>query len=234
MKVFGRPEFLNLYYRYFSPLLRGVDIDVWNLDLYLLSPDEMPKTSPNSHRPHFAPPKTARIPVVNVPGIMPSVVFSALINVIAHEIGHFIHVTYLSNETPEDEIWQEWAELSGNHLDYESFEWRVADYGNARHPYPHIPIFEIFADDFRDWLLGRKPGRAYKKFFYNLWGQEYMTKVLMWIGNKEYVIDGEKYEMDVAPEIKNGRTLIPLRAVAEALECHVDWDGEERKVTIRK
>lgn len=40
--------------------------------------------------------------------------------------------------------------------------------------------------------------------------------------------------LDVAPLIKEGRTLIPLRAVSEALGANVDWNGETRAITITK
>lgn len=41
-------------------------------------------------------------------------------------------------------------------------------------------------------------------------------------------------ELDVAPYINNGRTLVPLRAVSEILGATVEWDGEARAVTITK
>ncbi|MDO5479829.1 MAG: copper amine oxidase N-terminal domain-containing protein, partial [Clostridia bacterium] len=44
-------------------------------------------------------------------------------------------------------------------------------------------------------------------------------------------VDFEKYD-GVEPEIENERTLIPLRAVVEALEAEVLWDEKERKITI--
>ena len=40
------------------------------------------------------------------------------------------------------------------------------------------------------------------------------------------------YYMDVAPIVKNGRTLVPLRAAAEMLGLTVEWDGTNRIVTI--
>ena len=38
--------------------------------------------------------------------------------------------------------------------------------------------------------------------------------------------------MDVAPIIREGRTLLPIRYVAEALGAEVGWNGKEQKVTI--
>lgn len=38
--------------------------------------------------------------------------------------------------------------------------------------------------------------------------------------------------LDVAPFIENDRTLVPVRAVAEALDAKVDWDNNTRTVII--
>lgn len=40
--------------------------------------------------------------------------------------------------------------------------------------------------------------------------------------------------LDAAPFILNDRTLVPARAVSEALEAKVEWDGETRTVTVTK
>ncbi len=56
------------------------------------------------------------------------------------------------------------------------------------------------------------------------------------IGNKTifYVIDGVSgsYECDVAPQIITGRTLIPLRGVAECAGCHVEWNEDTSTAVI--
>lgn len=41
-------------------------------------------------------------------------------------------------------------------------------------------------------------------------------------------------KVDESPYIENGRTLVPLRNVAEALKGEVNWDGEQQKITIQK
>ena len=40
-------------------------------------------------------------------------------------------------------------------------------------------------------------------------------------------------QMDVAPEIKDGRTMLPARWVAEALGAEVDWDEANQQATIK-
>lgn len=39
-------------------------------------------------------------------------------------------------------------------------------------------------------------------------------------------------ELDVAPQIVNDRTLVPVRAVSEALGVQVDWDNATRTVIL--
>ena len=54
----------------------------------------------------------------------------------------------------------------------------------------------------------------------------------LWIGDKTISVNGEAKQMDVEPHLKNSRTFIPLRFVAENMGYSVDWDGGERKVTL--
>ena len=45
-------------------------------------------------------------------------------------------------------------------------------------------------------------------------------------------IDGEAKTLDVPAMLYNERTLVPVRAVSEALNCNVNWIGEENTVAI--
>ncbi|NLC11009.1 MAG: copper amine oxidase N-terminal domain-containing protein [Firmicutes bacterium] len=45
-------------------------------------------------------------------------------------------------------------------------------------------------------------------------------------------LDGAPLEMDVPPVIKDNRTLVPFRAIGEALMAEVNWDGSAGKVTL--
>lgn len=40
-------------------------------------------------------------------------------------------------------------------------------------------------------------------------------------------------EIDTAPQIHNGRTLVPVRVISESLGCNVEWDGESQTVIIK-
>ena len=43
----------------------------------------------------------------------------------------------------------------------------------------------------------------------------------------------KRTELDVAPFIKDGRTLVPVRAISEALGAEVGWDNDTRTVTVK-
>lgn len=46
--------------------------------------------------------------------------------------------------------------------------------------------------------------------------------------------NGEAMQMDVAPTIRDGRTLVPLRAVSEASGCDVQWNDVTKTIYIGK
>lgn len=52
------------------------------------------------------------------------------------------------------------------------------------------------------------------------------------IGSKTMYVNDEPVDIDVPPTIIEGRTLLPIRWIAEPLGADVGWDGTERKVTV--
>ncbi len=50
----------------------------------------------------------------------------------------------------------------------------------------------------------------------------------------QVILDGEKIQFDVPPQAINQRTMVPLRAIFEALGATVDWDNETQTVTAKK
>jgi len=52
------------------------------------------------------------------------------------------------------------------------------------------------------------------------------------IGSLMMVVDGRDATLDSPAVIKNGRTLVPIRAIIEALGGTVGWDGAARKATV--
>lgn len=63
------------------------------------------------------------------------------------------------------------------------------------------------------------------------------AKVTIKIGRKDLIkkLNGKEsiIKMDAAPYIKNGRTMLPIRFVAEALGMSVTWDAKTRTVIIK-
>lgn len=54
------------------------------------------------------------------------------------------------------------------------------------------------------------------------------------IGSNVMIINGTNFTMDVAPEIVDpGRTMLPIRWVAQALGCTVEWDDATQSVTVK-
>ena len=53
------------------------------------------------------------------------------------------------------------------------------------------------------------------------------------IGSREYKYDDRVTWGDVAPYISNNRTLVPIRIIAEHLNCDVFWNDEKQIVSIK-
>jgi len=52
------------------------------------------------------------------------------------------------------------------------------------------------------------------------------------VGSKNMIINGANIAMDAAPEIKDGRTMLPFRWIAWAFGANVEWDSATQTVTI--
>jgi len=64
--------------------------------------------------------------------------------------------------------------------------------------------------------------------------QNNSDKIILTIGKKEATVFGEKITNDVAPVVKNDRTMLPIRFIAEALGAKVGWNANEQIVTVTK
>ncbi|MDO4563644.1 MAG: stalk domain-containing protein [Clostridia bacterium] len=56
--------------------------------------------------------------------------------------------------------------------------------------------------------------------------------VIMRLGEKEFTVDGQTKQMDIAPDIINDRTMLPIRFAAENLGCQVEWINSSREIVI--
>lgn len=59
-----------------------------------------------------------------------------------------------------------------------------------------------------------------------------VTEVKLTIGNMTGYVDGEGKTLDAAPVIRNSRTMLPVRFVAENLGATVGWDDATSTVTV--
>ena len=57
-------------------------------------------------------------------------------------------------------------------------------------------------------------------------------EVILQIGNDIMTINGIEMKLDSAPVIVNNKTLMPIRAIVEAFDCDVQWNGLEKAATI--
>ena len=66
------------------------------------------------------------------------------------------------------------------------------------------------------------------------WKVDPVRQITLTIGKKEATVWNEAKSNDVAPIIRNDRTMLPARFVTENLGATVEWIGEEQKVLITK
>jgi hypothetical protein len=58
--------------------------------------------------------------------------------------------------------------------------------------------------------------------------------IAMQIGSTNVLVNGKSHTIDAPPEVKNNRTFVPVRFVAEILGAKVDYDAATRTVTITR
>jgi N-acetylmuramoyl-L-alanine amidase len=56
----------------------------------------------------------------------------------------------------------------------------------------------------------------------------------LWVGQSRAVVDGREVPIDTVPVIYQGRTMVPLRFVAETFGLAVHWDGSTRTVALSR
>ncbi len=56
--------------------------------------------------------------------------------------------------------------------------------------------------------------------------------IKMTVGSLNYSVNGKALKLDSKPFIKNSRTLVPVRFIVEAIGGKVEWNAEQRVVTI--
>lgn len=59
-----------------------------------------------------------------------------------------------------------------------------------------------------------------------------LKKIQLTVGQKYLTVNGQTMELDQEPILEKGTTLVPIRFIVDALGGQVDWDDQERKVTV--
>lgn len=57
--------------------------------------------------------------------------------------------------------------------------------------------------------------------------------IILTIGSDKMIVNTDIKDIPAVPFISNGHTLVPVRAISEAMDCKVDWDGEARRVILK-
>ncbi len=58
------------------------------------------------------------------------------------------------------------------------------------------------------------------------------TEIKLTVGENVFYKNGEEIALDVPAMIISDRTLVPVRAISEAFDCDVQWDGNTKTVSI--
>lgn len=56
--------------------------------------------------------------------------------------------------------------------------------------------------------------------------------ITLTLNSDTYYVNGEAKTLDVPAMLINDRTMVPVRAISESLDCHVEWDNVNRVVVI--
>lgn len=88
----------------------------------------------------------------------------------------------------------------------------------------YIPVRKIF-EEFGMTVKWNEAKRTVDAFGKNM-------HIRMKLGNTGILINGVRFEMEAPPLSLSGRTMIPLRAVSQALGVDVQWDGATRSIDL--
>ncbi|NLJ72677.1 MAG: hypothetical protein GX333_06665 [Syntrophomonadaceae bacterium] len=89
-------------------------------------------------------------------------------------------------------------------------------------PLRYVIEDEVFAGEvFWDSLLNKVALNCQGKY------------IELFINDSKAKVNGEAYQLDTSPYIKDSRTYIPLRFISELLGAKVDWDSDKGEVNIK-
>jgi|GEM_PF-2147605 len=151
-------------------------------------------------------------------------------------------------EFEEGDITLPWNALEG-HVSWDLYR---SDNGE---PYVKMTDFRLTQPEFTDKYAFAGHVYLYKFVAYNSKGEAvYMSPavivsivevgagaedgdghvIVLQLDNTTASVNGQSVTLDVAPFLKDGRTLVPLRFVTEALGANLEWNGKEQSITLRR
>jgi hypothetical protein len=54
------------------------------------------------------------------------------------------------------------------------------------------------------------------------------------VGKTSYSVDGQTLDMDTAPVVSQGRTMLPIRYITDQIGATLAWNEADQQVTIVK
>lgn len=162
---------------------------------------------------------TICIMIVSVP------VFASNADLLGAEYGFGLYDPTIANGISSDSIQ---VQLNGEFIDFtdENGEKVESQIINNRTMVPMRKIFESFGANV-EWFNDTRSIKATTD----------TLEIGLQIGNEKATLknlsgDTKEITLDSVPTVVNGRTLVPVRFIAESLEKKVDWDSENRTVVI--
>ena len=97
-----------------------------------------------------------------------------------------------------------------------------------------IDVMEPGYDEYSAYGLFVLPDPDTVKGNNDMKDMKYDMKIELTIGSKTAYVDNKEVQLLRAPEERDGTTLVPIRFVAEALGCKVDYEPKSRKILITR
>ena len=77
--------------------------------------------------------------------------------------------------------------------------------------------------------------KTYETFFYDFYvGKNGFVSTVPFENDIAVTVNGERVKFDARPQIIDDRTLVPLRAIFEALGAQVNWNADTKTVTAER
>jgi hypothetical protein len=125
-------------------------------------------------------------------------------------------IDYLWNEGDTHLTWRTPDNLLETFMSRDSSGWRIGDY-ITEFEFDTTGMFILYSTKDAGMLNNRLIG-------FNVVDVETSDGI-------NVILNGNPLSFDVQPQIVNGRTMVPLRAIFEAMGATIDWDGATQTVT---